>query len=76
VAGIGTMSYARFLSYNVIGGFIWIYFFIYAGFMFGNQPFVQQNFKLVILAIIILSILPMVFEGWRAWRESRRPAGG
>jgi len=71
VAGVGSMTYSRFLAYNIIGGFIWIYFFLYAGFWFGNRPFVQQNFKLVILAIIILSVLPMVFEGWRAWRESR-----
>lgn len=74
VAGIGQMSYRRFFAFNVVGGFIWIYFFIYAGFMFGNQPFVQKNFKLVILAIIFLSVLPMVFEGWRAWRENRRTA--
>ena len=73
VAGVGQMSYARFIAYNIIGGFIWIYFFTYAGFIFGNQPFVQKNFKLVILAIIFLSVLPMVFEAWRAWRESRRP---
>lgn len=74
IAGIGRMSYPRFLAYNVIGGFVWIYFFVYAGFFFGTTPFVQKNFKLVILAIIILSVLPMVIEGWRAWRESRRSA--
>ena len=72
VAGIGRMDYRRFLAYNVGGGFVWIYFFTYAGFAFGNQPFVQKNFKLVILAIIIVSVLPMVFEGWRAWKESRQ----
>ena len=71
IAGVGSMTYARFIAYNIIGGFIWIYFFLYAGFWFGNRPFVQQNFKLVILVIIILSVLPMVFEGWRAGRESR-----
>ena len=72
VAGVGSMTYRKFIAYNVIGGFLWIYFFVYAGFMFGNQPFVQKNFKLVILAIIVLSILPMVFEVWRAWRENKR----
>ncbi len=71
VAGVGAMTYSRFIAYNILGGFIWIYFFIYAGFWFGNRPFVQENFKLVILAIIFLSVLPMVFEGWRAWRESK-----
>jgi membrane-associated protein len=71
VAGVGRMNYRHFIAYNVIGGFIWIYFFIYAGYAFGNQPFVQKNFKLVILAIIILSVLPMVFEAWRGWKEHR-----
>jgi len=71
VAGIGRMSYKHFLLYNILGGFIWIYFFTYAGYIFGNQPFVQKNFKIVILAIIVLSVLPMLFEAWRAWRESR-----
>ena len=74
VAGIGSMSYPRFIAYNIIGGLIWIYFFTYAGYWFGNQPFVQKNFKLVILAIIILSVLPIVWETWRAWRESKRVA--
>ena len=50
VAGVGSMSYPRFIAYNVIGGFIWLYFFIYAGFWFGNRPFVPKKFKLVILA--------------------------
>jgi membrane-associated protein len=71
VAGIGQMNYGRFLAYNVIGGFLWIYFFTYAGWMFGNQPFVQKNFKLVILAIIILSVLPIVVEFFNEWRRSR-----
>lgn len=74
VAGVGKMTYSRFIAYNVIGAFVWIYFFIYAGFMFGNQPFVQKNFKLVILAIIILSVVPIVYELWRGWRESRKAA--
>lgn len=68
VAGIGRMTYSHFLTYNVIGAFIWIYFFTYAGYLFGATPFVQKNFKLVIVAIIILSILPMMVEFWRAWR--------
>lgn len=74
IAGVGSMTYPRFMAYNLIGGFVWIYFFTYAGFMFGNQPFVQQNFKLVILAIIILSVLPIVVEFYREWRKSRQPA--
>jgi membrane-associated protein len=74
VAGVGQMTYKRFFAYNIIGGFVWIYFFIYAGFAFGNQPFVQKNFKLVILMIIFLSVLPMIVETWRAWRESKKAA--
>lgn len=72
VAGIGKMTYPRFLAFNLVGGFVWIYFFTYAGFLFGNQPFVQRNFKLVIVAIIILSVIPMAVEVIRSWRESRR----
>lgn len=62
VAGIGTMSYARFFAYNVIGACLWVGLFIYAGFYFGSIPMVKQNFSLVILGIIIVSILPPIFE--------------
>ena len=72
VAGIGGMRYSQFIAYNAIGAFVWIYFFAYAGFWFGNQPFVQKNFKLVILAIIIVSIVPIIVELWRGWRENKK----
>ncbi|WP_438482245.1 DedA family protein [Oleiharenicola lentus] len=72
IAGVGSMTYPRFLAYNVIGGFVWIYFFTYAGFFFGTQPFVQKNFKLVILAIIFLSVLPIAIEFLREWLKSRK----
>jgi membrane-associated protein len=71
VAGIGKMSYRQFITYNLVGGFVWVYFFTYAGYLFGNHPYVQKNFKLVILAIIVLSVLPIVFEAWKALRESK-----
>ena len=74
VAGAGQMTYSRFIAYNAVGGFAWIYFFTYAGFWFGNQPFVQKNFKLVILAIIFLSIVPIIVELWRGWRENKKAA--
>jgi membrane-associated protein len=74
VAGVGSMTYRRFFAYNVIGGFVWVYFFTYAGYFFGTRPFVQKNFKLVILAIIVLSVLPIVFEFVRARRAARVPA--
>ena len=74
VAGVGQMTYSRFIAYNIIGRFVWIGFFTYAGFWFGNQPFVQKNFNLVILAIIILSVVPIVIEFVREWLKSRKTA--
>ena len=62
VAGVGEMPYRTFILYNIIGAVIWVGSFVYAGFYFGQLPFVQTNFKLIILAIIILSIMPPVIE--------------
>ena len=62
VAGVGEMPYRTFFLYNIIGAVIWVGSFVYAGFYFGQLPFVQTNFKLIILAIIILSIMPPVIE--------------
>ena len=62
LAGIGTMPYQTFITYNIVGAVLWVGSFVYAGFYFGQLPFIQQNFKLVILAIIILSIMPPVIE--------------
>lgn len=62
VAGIGAMSYPRFLAYNVIGGITWIGLFVFAGYFFGNLTIVKENFTLVILGIIFLSIMPGVIE--------------
>jgi membrane-associated protein len=72
VAGIGRMSYWRFISYNVIGGIGWVALFVFGGYFFGNIPFVRRNFSLVIIAIIIISVLPVLFEVFRQRRESRR----
>jgi len=76
VAGIGHMQYARFFAYNVVGGLLWVWSFLIAGFWFGNMPTVKDNFHIVIFAIIILSLVPVVFETWRGWKEkqARRPA--
>jgi membrane-associated protein len=69
VAGMGKMTYRKFMSYNVIGGIVWIVSFLLLGYFFGNMPVVKKNFSLVILAIIVLSILPAVIE---FFREKRR----
>jgi membrane-associated protein len=71
LAGVGSMSYSKFAFYNVTGAIAWVGFFTYGGYLFGGTETVQKNFKLVILAIIIISILPGVFEIIRARRESR-----
>ena len=68
VAGIGEMGYARFATYNVVGGVAWVTMFILAGYLFGNFPFVKHNFHYVILAIVILSMLPPVIEYLRQRR--------
>ncbi len=73
VAGIGTMDYGRFIIYNVLGAILWVVLFLGAGYLFGNLPFIKNNFSLVILTIIILSLMPPVIEYLRA-RYSRKSA--
>ncbi|MEB3328661.1 MAG: DedA family protein [Candidatus Sericytochromatia bacterium] len=75
VAGIGQMYYPRFLAFSIFGGFLWMSTFIFGGYYFGALPVVQQNFKLVILAVIVLSFLPMLVEAWRHRLAGRRQAG-
>lgn len=62
VAGIGKMSYWHFISYNFFGGVLWTALFTFGGYFFGNLPFVKDNFSIVIFAIIIISVLPAVYE--------------
>jgi len=62
VAGIGDMGYKKFLHYNVIGGLSWISICLFGGYLFGNIPLVKQNFTMVILAIVVISILPALIE--------------
>jgi membrane-associated protein len=62
VAGIGSMTYNKFLSYNVVGGILWIFSLTLAGYFFGNIPIVRKNFSLVIMAIVVISVLPGVIE--------------
>ncbi|NPU85644.1 MAG: DedA family protein [Syntrophaceae bacterium] len=70
VAGIGTMTYRRFLSYNVIGGIAWIVTFVLGGYFFGNLAFVKRNFTLVIMVIIILSVMPGMIEYVRQRKQN------
>ena len=62
LAGVGTMSYGRFFAFNVIGGILWVAICVFAGYFFGRIPFVEKNFELVVLAIIFISVLPMLIE--------------
>lgn len=72
VAGMGKMSYRHFALYNVSGGLLWVLLFSYAGYLFGDLPVVQENLKLLIVAIIVLSVLPGVIEVWRHRRAARQ----
>lgn len=72
VAGVGAMRYGRFLMYNILGAALWVSLFVTAGYFFGNQPIVQKNFKLVILGIIIVSVLPAVIEYLRHRHQQKK----
>jgi membrane-associated protein len=72
VAGVGCMSYPKFITYNVVGAVLWVGLFVLGGYFFGNMAVVRENFTLVILAIIAISVLPIAFEALRARRS--RPA--
>lgn len=71
VAGMSGMKYPRFISYNIAGAFLWVGLFLYAGYFFGNMPGVRKNFTMVILAILVVSVLPIVYEAWRARRHAK-----
>lgn len=74
VAGVGTMHYQKFLLYNVIGGFIWVTALCLLGYFFGSSQIVQENFELAIIAIIIISLIPMMYEIWKGRQESKKKA--
>lgn len=62
VAGVGKMNYKKFITFNAIGGIVWVSGILLIGYSFGNIPFVEKNFSIVIIAIIMISLLPAVFE--------------
>lgn len=72
VAGIGTMSYGRFATYNIVGGIAWVTSFLFIGYFFGGLPVIKSNFTYVIFGIILLSVLPAIIE---VVRERRRGVG-
>ena len=72
VAGVSQMTYGFFIRWNIIGGIVWVAVFTLLGYFFGNIPFVQQNFELVIIAIIILSVIPAIVEGLKARRDFQK----
>ncbi|MBN2409373.1 MAG: DedA family protein [Candidatus Aminicenantes bacterium] len=72
IAGVGRMSYWRFISYNVIGGIGWVAIFVFGGYFFGNIPFVKKNFSLIIIIIIIVSMVPAAVEFFRHRAGARR----
>ncbi len=72
VAGVGAMTYPKFITYNVVGAVLWVGIFVPLGYFFGNMPTVKENFSLVILAIIAISVMPIAVETIRARRS--RPA--
>jgi membrane-associated protein len=71
VAGVGVMEYRRFMIYNVTGAVLWVLVCVGAGYLFGNLPFVRDNFEIVVLGIIAVSVMPIVVEAVKEWRARR-----
>ncbi len=71
---MGAMDYRHFISFNVIGGTIWVALFLFLGYFFGTLPFVQAHFELVVVAIIGISIVPAIYEFWAERRRTRMSA--
>ena len=72
VAGMGRMHYATFIRYNIIGALAWVLLLTYLGYAFGNVPLVKQNFGLLVIGIIVVSVLPMAVEIVRAFVRRKR----
>jgi membrane-associated protein len=73
LAGVAGMRYRRFLSYNVIGAVAWIASLTYAGYLFGNIPWVKQNLTLIVFGIVVVSLMPAITTFLRERRGRRRP---
>lgn len=75
VAGMGAMNYGRFMMFNIVGAILWIGLILPCGWYFGGREFVKRRFEVIVLGIIFVSILPMVFEWWKARRQRNNPSG-
>jgi membrane-associated protein len=71
VAGVGSMTYGHFITYNIVGGISWVAIFTFLGYFFGNLPFVEDHFEIVIFTIIFISLLPPIFEYLKTRKESK-----
>lgn len=71
VAGMSGMKYPKFIAYNIIGALLWVGIFLYLGYFFGNQPVVRKNFTLLIFGILIVSVLPIFYEAWKAHKQAK-----
>lgn len=72
VAGVGRMNYGRFLLFNVVGGVSWVLICLLGGWFFGSREWVQKNFELVLVAIVVISVVPVVIEIARGWIAARK----
>ena len=72
VAGVGTMTFTRFFLFNIVGGILWVILFCMSGFFFGSIPFVKNNFSIVILLIIFVSLLPMIIAFLKNYLDKRK----
>jgi membrane-associated protein len=72
VAGIGDMKYPKFAAYNLFGGILWVTAFLLAGYWLGSSPIVKERFHIIIVAILIISVMPMVFEYFMARRQAKK----
>jgi membrane-associated protein len=76
VAGIGSMAYSQFAMFNVVGALLWTGLCVGAGYVFGNVPAVHDNFSLVVLGIVAVSLLPLIYEVWVAKKEGKSSSIG
>lgn len=74
VAGIGKMNYRKFLMYNLVGGLAWVTIFVWGGYLFGNIPFIKENFEYMTIGIVIMSLIPIVFEFIQERRSHNKEA--